>query len=123
MRTWGTLLHHVRKLESAHLIVSQRYGKYRRYFLNGGAFSRDERSQLAALASPSTARVADLIRSNPGATQRELGGLLGVSPSTILWHVKRLEDVRLVDARREGRCVRYYPPVAALATGPPAAPA
>lgn len=106
---WGTLLHHLRKLEDNHMITSKRYGKYRRFFLNGSTYTKEEQARLAALSTPSTARVAEYILENPGANQSEIGDAIGVTPSTILFHVRRLKDVDLVEEEREGRYVHYYP--------------
>jgi len=106
---WGTLLHHLRKLEDNHLITSDRYGKYRRFFLNGSTYSEDEQERLAALSTPSTARVAEYILENPGANQSEIGDAIGVTASTILFHVRRLKEVDLVEQERDGRYVHYYP--------------
>ena len=36
--------------------------------------------------------------------------MMGVSSSTILWHVKRLESVGLVQKVRDGKAVRYTAP-------------
>jgi DNA-binding transcriptional ArsR family regulator len=106
---WGTLLHHLKKLEKAHLVKSERYGKYRRFFKNGSTYSEEEQERLAALSTPSTARVAEYILENPGANQSEIGDEIGVTASTILFHVKRLKEVDLVEEEREGRYVHYYP--------------
>jgi len=106
---WGTLLHHLKKLEDAHLVKSERYGKYRRFFKNGSAYSEEEQDRLAALSTPSTARVAEYILENPGAHQSEIGDEIGVTASTILFHVKRLKEVDLIEEEREGRYVHYYP--------------
>jgi DNA-binding transcriptional ArsR family regulator len=40
-------------------------------------------------------------------TQKELVKYTGVSASTINWHMKRLIDARLVNAKREAQFVRY----------------
>lgn len=106
---WGTLLHHLHKLEKAHMVVTKRYGKYRRCFLNGSTYSKDEKARLAALSTPSTARVAEYVLENPGSTQSEIGEALGVTPSTVLWHAKRLKDVELIQTQRDGRYVKYFP--------------
>lgn len=106
---WGTLLHHLHKLEKAHMIVTKRYGKYRRCFLNGSTYSKDEKARLAALSTPSTARVAEYVLENPGSTQSEIGEALGVTASTVLWHAKRLKDVELIQTQRDGRYVKYFP--------------
>jgi DNA-binding transcriptional ArsR family regulator len=105
---WGTVTHHLTKLEKRRFVVSKKYGKYRRYFANGQGGS-DRKDELAVLRLDRTGDVAALIRANPGMTQKAVSEALGVSSSTILWHVKRLEEVRLVTKVREGKIVRYYP--------------
>jgi len=106
---WGTLLHHLKKLEDEHLVQSERYGKYRRFFQNGSTFTEEDQQRLAALSTPSTARVAEYILENPGSSQSEVGDAIGVTASTVLFHVKRLKEVDLVEQEREGRYVHYYP--------------
>jgi len=105
---WGTVTHHLGKLEKRRFIVSKKYGKYRRYFANGAGGSQDK-DALAVLRLDRTGDVAQLIRQQPGVTQKAVSEALGVSSSTILWHVKRLEEVNLVRKVREGKSVRYYP--------------
>lgn len=105
---WGTVTHHLGKLEKRRFVVSKKYGKYRRYFANGEG-GTDRKDVLAVLRLDRTGDVAALIRSQPGVTQKAVSEALGVSSSTILWHVKRLEEVQLVTKVREGKLVRYYP--------------
>ena len=105
---WGTVTHHLGKLEKRRFVVSKKYGKYRRYFANGAGGSQDK-DALAVLRLDRTGDVAALIQKQPGLTQKAVSQVLGVSSSTILWHVKRLEEVKLVRKVREGKLVRYYP--------------
>ena len=105
---WGTVTHHLGKLEKRRFVVSKKYGKYRRYFANGAGGTQDK-DALAVLRLDRTGDVAQLIRQQPGVTQKAVSQMLGVSSSTILWHVKRLEEVHLVRKVREGKLVRYYP--------------
>jgi DNA-binding transcriptional ArsR family regulator len=121
---WGTVTHHLGKLEKRRFVVSKKYGKYRRYFANG-AGGVQEKDALAVLRLDRTGDVAELIRTQPGMTQKAVSQVLGVSSSTILWHVKRLEEVNLVRKVREGKLVRYYPGegmqgVAVIPAAPPA---
>lgn len=106
---WGTVTHHLAKLEKRQFVVSKKYGKYRRYFANGAAADSAKKDLLAILKVPATAEVAHAIRDMPGLSQKEVSAQLGVSSSTVLWHVKRLERVSLVNRVRDGKAVRYYP--------------
>lgn len=105
---WGTVTHHLGKLEKRRFVVSKKYGKYRRYFANGHG-GTDMKDQVAVLRLDRTGDVAALIRQSPGLTQKAVSTALGVSSSTILWHVKRLEGAQLITKVREGKLVRYYP--------------
>jgi len=104
---WGTVTHHLHKLEKRRFVVSKKYGKYRRFFLNGQA-ANAKKDELAVLRVDRTGDVAACIQAFPGITQKEVGVALGVSSSTILWHVKRLVDVGLIEKIRDGKVVRYY---------------
>lgn len=105
---WGTVTHHLNKLEKRRFVVSKKYGKYRRYFANGHG-GTERKDEVATLRLDRTGDIAALIQARPGLTQKEVSELLGVSSSTILWHVKRLEKVDLVTKVRDGKQVRYYP--------------
>ncbi len=136
---WGTVTHHVTKLEKRRFIVSKKYGKYRRYFVNGAAPPSDDdavfgiapdahgapgwRDAVAVMRVQKTADVAAFIKSNPGFTQKDVGEALGVSSSTVLWHVKRLEAVGLVTKVRDGKTVRYFPPGTSVTVPPVPTPA
>lgn len=111
---WGTVTHHLGKLEKRRFVVSKKYGKYRRYFANGEG-GTEQKDQVAVLRLDRTGDIATLIRAQPGLTQKAVSNALGVSSSTILWHVKRLEGAQLITKVREGKLVRYYP-AAGLAT-------
>lgn len=103
---WGTVTHHLLKLEKARFVVSQKFGKYRRYFINGSGIEQKE--QVAVLKVARTGDVVTYVRANPGASQKEVSHGMGVSSSTVLWHVKRLMKVGVLDKVRDGKSVRYY---------------
>ena len=119
---WGTVTHHLGKLEKRRFVVSKKYGKYRRYFANGHG-GTDMKDQVAVLRLDRTGDVAALIQQQPGLTQKAVSTALGVSSSTILWHVKRLESAQLITKVREGKQVRYYPGAGLQQVLVPAAPA
>jgi predicted transcriptional regulator len=120
---WGTVTHHLGKLEKRRFVVSKKYGKYRRYFANGEG-GTEQKDQVAVLRLDRTGDIAALIRDNPGLTQKAVSVRLGVSSSTILWHVKRLEAAQLITKVRDGKLVRYYPAdgLEGVLVSPPASP-
>jgi len=61
-----------------------------------------------ALADPSRRRMLDLLRARPGMTVGQLGEHFEFSRFAVMKHLRILEGVDLVVARREGRSKRLY---------------
>lgn len=100
--SWGTLLHHLRKLEKADLVTSDEAQGKRCFFLPGQV-SSEERSILPALENEKARRIAEFYLDNPGASQSEAAEDLGYSPALISWHLSKLEDAGVVERERVGR--------------------
>lgn len=132
---WSTLSYHLRVLEKTGKVVSVRDGRYKRFFdRESGLYANGRKLALAALRNATTRRVAQAIRIGPGTTQKQLSSDFGLTPSSIHWHVQRLQEAQLLERRRDGHWVRYYPGPAwvgvdaakgvhAAASGPDANPA
>lgn len=105
---WGTLVYHLSVLEREKMVWSTREGRHRRYFAQGRV-NYSDRDALGLLRNASSRRLADAVRQTPGVIQKDLSHRLGLSPSTIAWHIDRLERAGLVLKEADGRQVRYYP--------------
>ena len=64
---------------------------------------------LAAVRHPTTASIAREVGAKPGLDQQELCSRFDLAPSLAHWHAKRLVQAGVVEQRRDGRFVRYYP--------------
>jgi predicted transcriptional regulator len=85
----GTSLYHLDYLETSGLIVSRRDGRYKRYF-GSHSLGRREKEVLSLLRHDAPRRlVAALLERGPS-TQRELCDAVGVSRSTVSFHLARL---------------------------------
>lgn len=95
----GVLEHHVRKLVDAELVVVRRSSGYTCYFPK----ATDRRMMDAApmLRSGGSRAVLQAVAAKPGTSSRDLASHLGLAPSTVSYHLKRLETAGLVlpDAR------------------------
>lgn len=100
--SWGTLLHHLRKLEDANLVTSEETQGKRCFFLPGQV-SSEERSILPALENEKARKIAEFYAANPGASQSEAAEALGYSPALISWHLNKLEEAGVVERERVGR--------------------
>jgi DNA-binding transcriptional ArsR family regulator len=103
------VIHHLRLLERQHLVVSRRVGRSRHYFENGGRYGHDQKEAYAVLQNDRSKAVAEFIKGHPGSMQKALCAALGIQPSIAHWHVRRLEEARIVETVRRGRTVAYFP--------------
>lgn len=94
----GTVLYHLDRLETEGLLTVRRDGRYKRYFLARG-LGRREKDLLSAFRHAVPRRVATALLDAPGLTQRELCARVGVSRSTLSFHVNGLVERAIV--RRE----------------------
>jgi predicted transcriptional regulator len=85
----GTSLYHLDYLESAGLIVSRRDGRYKRYFASN-AVGRREKEVLSLLRHDAPRRLVEALLARGASTQRELCDAVGVSRSTVSFHLNRL---------------------------------
>jgi predicted transcriptional regulator len=63
-----------------------------------------------ALSNPLRARLLEVVGTQPGITMGELAGRLGCRPSTILWHMTKLEKADLLRSARVGNVRVFYLP-------------
>ncbi|HWG90306.1 MAG TPA: helix-turn-helix domain-containing protein [Candidatus Thermoplasmatota archaeon] len=99
----STASYHLEKLSTFKHITSTLDGNKVRYFVNGGAFSEDERRVLSILDNQETRRVLQMVQDHPWCYRAELTTLLGVSSPTVNWHLERLMAVGLVTEQKQGR--------------------
>lgn len=85
----GTSLYHLDHLETYGLLVSRRDGRYKRYF-GSHSIGRREKELLSLLRHEAPRRLVQAILERGPATQRDLCEAVGVSRSTVSFHLNRL---------------------------------
>lgn len=85
----GTALYHLDRLEAEGLVAVRRDGRYKRYFPAHG-LGRREKDLISAFRHAVPRRIAAALLNVNAATQRELCGLIGVSRSTLSFHVNSM---------------------------------
>ena len=85
----GTALYHLDRLEAEGLVTVRRDGRYKRYFPAQG-LGRREKDLLSAFRHAVPRRVAAALLEGHAMTQRELCQAVGVSRSTLSFHVNSL---------------------------------
>lgn len=101
--SYSTTTYHLERLVAAQMLVMTPDGNKLCYYKNGGAFTEAERRILPILKNEEASRLLDAILETPGTYRAELASRLGVTATTINWHLKRLREAGLVHERREGR--------------------
>ncbi len=100
---------HLRKLEQAGLVKTQKMQGRRLYYpVEGGQESRMRAFENAALRNPNAERVSDFLSSHAGCNQRGLAEALKMNPGTVRWHLRKLESAGIVRSIHEGAQTRYF---------------
>lgn len=112
--SYSTTAYHLGRLLEARMLVESRQGNRRRYFLNGGTFNEEERRTLHVLGKDETMRVLLDILDHPRTYRAEVAERLGVSTTTVNWHLRGLLDTGFVHEVRDGRCAFLHVDPASL---------
>lgn len=107
---WGQTVYHLERLAEAGFLDEEDRGRYRRFYPAGTA--PEDREAVGLLRETTPRRIVEHLTKAPGSIQGEVASALGLAPSTVSKHLKRLDDAGLVHRREEGRCVRYRPTTA-----------
>jgi DNA-binding transcriptional ArsR family regulator len=100
---------HLRKLEQANLVKTQKVQGRRLYYpAQGGVETRAKAIENAALRNPNAERVTQFLAANAGCNPRAVAEGLGMNPGTVRWHLRKLESAGLVRAIHDGPQARYF---------------
>ncbi len=116
MRTFklspGSITHHLNVLEKTGHIISHKDDKYRRFYVNGNGYKaytsgEDYKPVISVLKNSTTKKIVRFLLSNQKTNQKLLAKKLGIHPSTVNWHAKRLKKVGLLNRKRNGKEISY----------------
>jgi DNA-binding transcriptional ArsR family regulator len=100
----STLRYHLRRLEREGLVSEQTVDGKRRYVTAEATAA--ERALSVVDEESTAARIVDGLARDDGATVSDLATRLDCSPSTVSYHLDRLEDAAVVERERDGQAVR-----------------
>lgn len=103
---YNTVDYHVRRLQQERLIAQLVQGK--RKHLYTAQVPPADRPRLAALRNANTVRLLEEIRKSPGLHQRALAAAIQVRPTSLAWHLARLEGTGLVRSAKTGRRIVWF---------------
>jgi predicted transcriptional regulator len=105
----STVLWHIRKLEAADLVRSQKANGLRVFYpVAGGIAAKRLGLAVATVSNPNAARILDYIAVHPGVAQKNLVQHLEINAGTVRWHLRKLKDMGLMAELSQGRMCTYY---------------
>jgi predicted transcriptional regulator len=99
----GSFVYHLNLLEAEGFIKSHRDGIYKRYYPANMRIIEQTNT-----LNKSQSLIMEVVGENPGISQKDIAAFLGISPSTINYHVEKLIQMGLMEKERKGMSVRYY---------------
>ncbi|MHB8585840.1 MAG: winged helix-turn-helix transcriptional regulator [Thermoplasmatota archaeon] len=106
--TYSTTSYHLDRLVEAGMLVVAAGGSRLRYYKNGGQFTEEERRLVPIMENAEACRVLESILERPYTYRAAIAEKLGVSTTSVNWHLKRLLEAGLVRETREGRSAHLY---------------
>ena len=102
----GTVQYHTDKLEKMGRITSTASGLYKHYF-PVGIFQNNEKEILQILSQETSRQILMYIVEQQSPTQTDIVNSVGISASSVNWHMKRLLEFKLVEEIKKGKYKRY----------------
>jgi predicted transcriptional regulator len=102
----GVIQYHLYGLEREQSIISRRRGLHKRYYTTH-IFGDRQLEILDTLSQETERDILLFLIQNPDATQKELSEYVRISPASINWHMRRLSETGLVEAKHDRTNVRY----------------
>jgi DNA-binding IclR family transcriptional regulator len=63
----------------------------------------------SAVKADGARKILEVVRSQPGLSSADVASRTGLQPSTVTYHVQRLQAAGLLTGLRDGRAVRLHP--------------
>lgn len=100
---WGTITHHLDKLEKAQLLATRKVNNQKCFFENGGRVSRHDMQVASAVRGETAGEIAAYVTIHPMTSQKSMAAALGVSPALASFHVKKLVNLGVLEKMRSGK--------------------
>jgi DNA-binding transcriptional ArsR family regulator len=94
----SSILWHIRKLESAELVRSERANGFRVFYpVEGGIEMKRVSRAITALQNPNARALFQALESRGGVTPAQLASRLAIHAGTVRWHLRKLREFGLVE--------------------------
>lgn len=99
----GALQYHLDYLSRKHYVKTERQGKFLRYYSTRTPSLGPQQTLMSALRQESLRKIILFLLSKRFATVPRIAREVNLSQSTVLWHLKKLLDDRLVERKTHNR--------------------
>jgi len=100
---WGTITHHLDKLEKGKLVTTRRVNNQKCYFEDGGKVSSQDMAVASAVRGDSAAHITTFVATHPMTSQKAMAEQLGMSAALASFHVKKLVGIGVLEKIRRGK--------------------
>jgi len=100
---WGTITHHLDKLQKASLVTTRKVNNQKCFFEQGGEISRQDMAIASALKGDTASGIAQFVSTHPMTSQKQMAEALEISPALASFHVKKLVNLGVLDKFRHGK--------------------
>ncbi|HVM46162.1 MAG TPA: ArsR family transcriptional regulator [Candidatus Thermoplasmatota archaeon] len=99
---FGQVLYHLNYLEKLDLVVVKKDGKFSRYFVKN-LIGRQEKNVISVLRHEVPRTISVLLLFHDEMTHKQILEHVGVSPSTLSFHLAKMVDAEVVTREQRGR--------------------
>ncbi|MGB1696894.1 MAG: winged helix-turn-helix transcriptional regulator [Thermoplasmatota archaeon] len=94
----SSILWHIRKLEAADLVNSERANGFRVFYpVEGGVEAKKLSRAMTALQNENARRIQELVSRRPGLSVKDVSERLTILGGTVRWHLRKLREFGLMD--------------------------
>ncbi len=104
----GSLQYHLEFLQKRHLVRADRQGKFVRYYSVRGRQLGELQPIMNLLRQESLRKIMLFLLTKKRANNEKIAAVVGLSPSTVSWHMLKLVEAGIVEKRRVGRKTFFY---------------
>ncbi|WP_301663676.1 winged helix-turn-helix transcriptional regulator [Methanoculleus frigidifontis] len=103
----GTLHYHLYILLREGRISERREGGRTAYFENDGKYSTDEKRILSRIRGGTGGEICRHLARSRSATRSEIACRMGITPSSVSWHLSRLSSSGIIVSEKDGGTTTY----------------
>ena len=99
----GSLQYHLHYMQKKNLIFSQKDEQFIRYFVKDKELSDSNRIVMSFLRKKACRHILITLMGGPGLNNKDISTAIGLSPSTVSWHLNKLVASRIINKTINGR--------------------